>query len=175
MFASSSWKSSSLENIEFKYQNIKHSSHISGKFTAFPGLWYCYRNTSVQYPSKSYDETQLGSSATKNSVCKECLRESGLGPSVPTETFWWWLAPGLAFITRIMLHTALPLLFHRFFSLSRSPISNEQSGVVANSKHTLEWVHGVHACIRIAMGWVILRKPLLTFLLPALKMQYSLY
>jgi len=39
-----------------------------------------------------------------------------------------------------------------FFSLCRSPIWNKHSGVVANCDHTSDWVHWVHACIRIAMG-----------------------
>ena len=46
---------------------------------------------------------------------------------------------------------------------------------MANCDHTSEWVHWVRACIGIAMLWVTLRKSLLTFLLPACKMQFSLY
>jgi len=48
-------------------------------------------------------------------------------------------------------------------------------GVVANCDHTSEWVHRVRACIWIAMGWVMLRKSLLAFLLPVCKMQFCLY
>ena len=59
--------------------------------------------------------------------------------------------------------------------LCRSPMLNESSGVVANCDHMSEWVHWVRACIGIAMRWVTLRKSLLTFLLPARKMQFSLY
>jgi hypothetical protein len=68
------------------------------------------------------------------------------------------------------LHIALRSLFHCFFLLCRSSILNEGSGVVANSDHTSEWVHWVRACIGIAMQWVMLRKSLLTFLLPGRKM-----
>jgi len=62
---------------------------------------------------------------------------------------------------------------HCFFSFCRSSILNDHSGVVANCDYTSEWVHWVRACIGIAMGWVMLRKSLLTFLLPARKMQFS--
>jgi hypothetical protein len=51
----------------------------------------------------------------------------------------------------------------------------DYSGVVANCDHMSEWVHWVRACIGIAMLWVTLRKSLLAFLLPARKMQFSLY
>jgi len=62
--------------------------------------------------------------------------------------------------------------FHLTLSVS---YLKEHSGVVANCDHSSEWVHLVHACIGIAMYWVILRKSLHVFLLPAHKMQFSLY
>ena len=46
---------------------------------------------------------------------------------------------------------------------------------MANCDHTSEWGHWVHACIGIAMQWVMLQKYLLVFLQPARKMQYFLY
>jgi len=51
------------------------------------------------------------------------------------------------------------------FSLCRSPISNTQAGVVANSDYTSERFHWVPACIWIAMQGVTLRQTLLAFLL----------
>jgi len=74
-----------------------------------------------------------------------------------------------------MLHIALWLLFHCFFSICRYPILNDYSGVAANCYHTSEWVHWVSSCIGIAMGWVTPRKSLLAFLLPGQKIQFSLY
>jgi hypothetical protein len=62
-----------------------------------------------------------------------------------------------------------------FISLCQSPIVNEHSVVVANCDHTSVWVHIVHSCIIIAMQWVALRKSLLTFLLPAHTLQFSLH
>jgi len=48
-------------------------------------------------------------------------------------------------------------------------------GVVANCDHTSDWVHSVHACIGIAMQWVMLQKSLLAFLLPLHTIPFSLY
>jgi len=64
---------------------------------------------------------------------------------------------------------------HCFFSFCRSPILNDHSSVVANCDHTSEWIHGVCACIGIAMQWVTMPKSLFPFLLPASKMQFTLY
>ena len=80
-----------------------------------------------------------------------------------------------ASIQRVAFPFALWSLFHRFFWLCRSPILYDHSGVVANCDYTSGWVHWVRACIGIAMWWVTLRKSLLAFLLPAHKMQFSLY
>ena len=66
-------------------------------------------------------------------------------------------------------------MFNRVFSLCRSPILNEHSGILANCDHTSEWVYLVRPCIGIAMQWVKLRKSLLAFLPAARKMQFSLY
>jgi len=115
------------------------------------------------------------SSAKNISVRAECLRQSGRALSEPSETPRWQITLCPASIPRVALHIALRSLFHRLFLLCRSPILNERSGVVANCDHTSEWVHSVRACIGIAMRWVTLRKSLLTFLLPARKMQFSLY
>jgi len=108
----------------------------------------------------------LSPSSAKNiSVRAEWLHQSGRAPSEPSETPRWRITPCPASIPRVALHIALRSPFRRFFSLCWSPILNKQSGVVANCDHMLEWVHWVHACIRIAMQWVTLRKSLLAFLL----------
>ena len=95
-------------------------------------------------------------SAKNISVRAEWLRQSGRAPSEPSETPRWRVTPRPASIPRVALHIALRSLFHRLFSLCRSPILNERSGVVANCDHTSEWVHWVRACFGIAMRWVTL-------------------
>ena len=45
----------------------------------------------------------------------------------------------------------------------------------ANCDHKSDLVHWACASIGIAMRWVMQRKPLLPFILPARKMQFSLY
>jgi len=80
-----------------------------------------------------------------------------------------------ASIRHVALYIALQSLFYHFFAFSRSPILNDYACVVANCDHTSEWVHWVCACIWIAMWCVKLRQLLLAFLLPARKMQFSLY
>jgi len=93
-----------------------------------------------------------------------------------------WLCSGgsrfpttLVLIPRVTLHINLHSQFPRFFSLCCSPIVHVHSGIVANCDYTSEWVHCVRAWIGIAMLWVTLQKSLLMFLLPASKMQFSLY
>ena len=115
------------------------------------------------------------SSAKNISVQAEWLCQSGRAPSEPSETPRWRITPPTASIQRVAFHIALLSLFHWFFSFCRSPILNDHSGVVANCDHTSEWVHWVRACIGISMLWVTRRKSLLAFLLPAPKMQFSLY
>jgi hypothetical protein len=78
------------------------------------------------------------------------LRQRGHASSEPSETPWWWITLRLAAIPHIALHIALQLLFHRVFSLHRSPILHEHSGVVANCDHTQEWVNLVCSSIGIA-------------------------
>jgi hypothetical protein len=56
-----------------------------------------------------------------------------------------------ASMPRVALHIALWSLFRPFFTLCRSPYLNKHAGVVANYDHTVECVHWVHTCIRIAM------------------------
>ena len=92
------------------------------------------------------------SSAKNISVRAEWLRQSGRPPSERVETPRWWITPHPASILLVALHIALRLPFRCFFSLCRSPIINKHSLVVANCDHTSDWVHWVHACIRIAMG-----------------------
>jgi len=115
------------------------------------------------------------SSAKKYSVRAEWLRQSGRAPSELSETLWWWITLHPASIQRVALHITLRSLFHYLFVFCRSPILIDHSGVVANCDNTSEWVHWVRACIGIAMRWVTLRISLLAFLLPARKMQFSLY
>jgi len=114
-------------------------------------------------------------SAKNISVQAEWQCQSGCAPSEPSETPWRRITLRLASIPRVTLHIALRVRFHHFFLLCRSTILNEHSGIVANCDHTLEWVHWSHACIVIGMQWVTPRKSLLTFLLPAHEMQFSLY
>jgi hypothetical protein len=92
------------------------------------------------------------SSAKNISVRAEWLRQSGCAPSEPSETPQWRIAPRLASILRVTLHIPLRSLFRCFFSHCRPPSLDKHSGVVAKCDHTSEWVHWVHACIRIAMG-----------------------
>ena len=95
--------------------------------------------------------TYSTTSAKNISVRAGRLRQSGRAPSEPSETPRWRITPHPVSIPRVALHIALQSLFHRFFSLCRSPILNQHSGVGANCDHTLEWVHWVHACIWNAM------------------------
>jgi len=93
------------------------------------------------------------SSPVKNiSVQAEWLRQSGRVPSELSETPRWVITPHAASIPCVALHIALWSPFRHFFLLCRSPISNKHSGFGANCDHKSEWVHWVHACIRIAMG-----------------------
>jgi hypothetical protein len=94
----------------------------------------------------------LTSSAKNISVRAEWLRQSGRAPSEPSETPRWRITPRPASILRVALHIALRSPFGRFFSLCRSPVLDKHSGIVAKCDHMSEWVHWVHACIRIAMG-----------------------
>ena len=120
-------------------------------------------------------KTDRGTSAKKISIRVGWLHHSGRAPSERSETPRWQISPPPASNPHVALHIALRSGILRFFSLCRSPILNKHSGVVANCNHTSEWVHWVRACIGIAMRWVTLRKSLLAFLLPACKMQFSLY
>ena len=94
----------------------------------------------------------LLASAKNISVRAEWLRQSGRAPSEPSETPRWRTTQRPASIRRVALHIALRSPFCHFFSPCRSAILNKHSGVVANCVYTSEWVHWVHACIRIAMG-----------------------
>jgi hypothetical protein len=121
-------------------------------------------------------ETATSTTSVKNiSIKAEWLRQSGRASSELSVTPWCGISPRLASTPCVMLHIALPLPFHRLFSLCWSHILKERSGVVAKCDHTSEWVHCVHACIGIAMQWVTLRKSLLTFLLPPPQMRFSQY
>src|SRR5882757_9963997 len=109
-----------------------------------PGLPFC------SIPKCNHN--RVVASAKNISVQAEWLRQSGRTPSEPSETPRWRITPHPVAIPRVALHITLQSLFHRLFSLCRSPILNKHSGVGANCDHTSEWVHWVHACIWNAMG-----------------------
>jgi hypothetical protein len=115
------------------------------------------------------------SSAKNISVRVEWLRQSSRAPSQPSETPRWRITAHLVSIPGATLHIALQSLFHRFFSLWQSPVSNDHCGLQANCDHMSEWIHWVHTGVWIAMQWVTWGKYLLVFLLPVRKMQFSLY
>ena len=98
-----------------------------------------------------FNRKSITTSAKNISVWADWLCQSGRAPSEPSETPRWRITPRPASIPRVEQHIALRSLFRRFFSLCRSPILNNHSGVVAICDHTSEWVHCVHACIGIAM------------------------
>ena len=114
-------------------------------------------------------------SAKSISIWAQCQCPSGRAPSEPSDTSRCWIRSRLASIASLALHIALQAQFCHFFLLNRSHTLNDHSGAVARCDHMLEWVHIVHDYNRIAMQWVMLRKSLLTFLLPAHNMQLSLY
>jgi len=120
-------------------------------------------------------DQRLGASAKKYYVRAKWLRQSGRAPSEPSETPWWRITPHPASIHRVTLYIALRLLFHCLFAFCQSLILNDHSRLVANCDHTSEWVHRVRVSIMIGMRWVTLQISLLAFLLPARKMQFSLY
>jgi hypothetical protein len=102
-----------------------------------------------------------GTASAKNiSVQVKWLRQSGRGPSEPSETPWWRLTPCLASIPRVAVYMALRSPFRRFFSFCRSPI---HSGVVATV--TIGRNEFIGYTLESGLQWVTLRKPLLTFLL----------
>ena len=109
------------------------------------------------------------------SVRVDVLCQSGGASSELSETPRWRITLRPAWIQRIVLYITLQSLFHCLFMFCWSPILNDHSGVVANCDSTSEWVPWVRACIGIEMRWVMLRIYLLTFSLPARKMQFSLY
>ena len=113
--------------------------------------------------------------AKKYSIRVEWLHQSGRALSEPLETPQWRITLRPAWIQCVALYIALRSLFHCLFGFCQSPVVNDHSGVVANCENTSEWVHWVRTCIGIAMRWVTLRISLLTFLLPARKMQFSLH
>jgi len=113
--------------------------------------------------------------AKKYSVWAEWLHLSGRPPSKPTETPLWWITPRPVSIHRVALHDALRSQLNSLFVFCRSPILNDHSGVVTSCNHRTDWLHWVHGCIGIAMRWVTLWKSLLVSLVPARKMQFSLY
>jgi len=108
------------------------------------------------------------------SVQTEWLSQSGCALSELSETSRWRLTLRTQSMTRVALHSVLRLQLHHYLVLCLSAILNEHSGSVANGNHKSEWVHWVCTGIMIPMWWVTLQKPLLAFLLPTCKMQFSL-
>jgi hypothetical protein len=120
------------------------SSHLST--CTFPMI-YKINNTLAPTRCTIFQYT----SAKYISVWADWLRQSRHAPSEPSETPRWRITTRLVSIPRVDLHITLRLPFRSFFSLCRSLILNEHSGVVSNCDHTSEWVHCVHTYIRIAM------------------------
>jgi len=115
------------------------------------------------------------SSAKNNSVRKEWFRQSVRGPSERSERSLWRFTPRPVWIPGAASHIALSSQFHRFFLLYQSLIGNDHSDIVATIDHTSGWVHWALAWLGISMRWGKLRKPLLSFVLPARTMQFSPY
>jgi len=161
------------------------SSALPGWSLVLPGMSLVLRHVlkliTITLMELLYQSSEIpvslkaGPSAKKYSVRAEWLRQSGRGPSKPSETPRWRITPRSASIQCVALYIGLRSLFHCLFAFCRSPILNDHSRVVANCDNTSEWVHWVHTCIGIAMRWVTLRISLLAFLLPVRKMQFSLY
>jgi hypothetical protein len=91
------------------------------------------------------------SSAKDISIQMEWHRQSGLGPSEPSEASRWQLTLCLELIRCVALHIALPSQFHRFFFLCQSLILNNHSDIVATCDTTSEWVYLACTCIGISM------------------------
>jgi len=142
-------------------------------------LWYTahtWCNWHILSPSNGHQRVSLKpTSPKKYSVRADWLRQSGRATSEPSETPRWRITLCPVWIQGVALYIALRSLFHCLFVFCQSPISNNHSGVVANSDNTFEWVHWVRTCIGIAMRWVMLWISLLAFLLPACKMTFSLH
>jgi hypothetical protein len=151
---------------EYAYDNSKH---LATKISPL------YAHSGFKPRTNLATEVQFRTVSERRIISKKYFRPGGLAPSEPSETPRWRYTPRLASIPRVTLHIALQLMFHRFFSRCRFRILKERSGIVATCEHTLDWVHWVHAGIRIAMGWVMLQKSLFAFRLPPRKIQFSLY
>jgi len=149
-------------------KNIQPISTLT-KVWSFYHLWKATTTLSI-----NLSISLSNSLAKKNSVWAEWHSHSQRGQTEPSETSQWRILPCWALIIHVPLHSTLPSQFHHFLLLCPSSILNKHSGGVANCDHTLECVHWVCACIGIAMQWVTLQKPLLTFLVPACKMPFSL-
>jgi hypothetical protein len=121
-----------------------------------------------------YCGNSLLSTVIKITVRGECLSLSGPAPLDPSLTTSRRNTLPAVLIQRVAFHVSLRLLFYHFCSFCRFLILNDLSCFVANCDHTSEWVHLVCTWIGIAMRWVTLQKSLLAFLLPPLKMQFSL-
>jgi hypothetical protein len=123
----------------------------------------------------SYNQFRRLRSATNISFEAEWVHRGGRAQSAPSETPRCWITWRPASIQHIAFHIAPWSLFVHFMSFCQSSILTNQSAVVANYDHILEWDYWVWACIGTALLWVTLRKSLLAFLLPASKVQFSLY
>jgi len=140
-----------------------------------PVLWSIFKCASwVTMGVAPLAVLQWTTSAKTSSVWAEWHCHSGCAPIEPSETPLCRNTLLPVSIPCIAFHIPLEVQFGHCFSLFRSRISNEHSGIVGNCNHTSEWVHIVHPCIRIAMQWVMLQKSLLVFLLPGHKKQFFL-
>jgi hypothetical protein len=120
-------------------------------------------------------ESSRTESAKIYSALSEWLSRSGCAQLQHSETPLWQITHPPASFQHFAWYIAPRSLFHRYFAFCSSPIINELSTGLANSDHTSEWVHWGRACIGIPMQSVMLQKSLLTLLLPANNMQFSLY
>jgi len=137
-------------------KTIVEMIHLPLKCRHMEGLSFSGLDQSWQFPHTPNDEAGRSTSAKNISIWAAWLRQSGHALSEPSEAPQWRITPRPASIPPVVLHIALRSEFHNFFSLCRSPILNEHSGVVANRAHMSEWVHWVHSFIRIPMQWATL-------------------
>ena len=120
----------------------RRTSSVLKEDVVFPKL--LYSDSRCCQTCRRHSEACCWSSAKNISVRAEWLRQSGCPPSKPSGTPRWQTTQRPAPIRRVALHIAFRSRYHRFFSLCRYPIVNEQCGVQANCDHTSGWGHWVH-------------------------------
>jgi len=137
-----------------------------------PSKWFPILHTSPKGHTVAH---RLATSAKKQSNQLKWLHQSRFTPEVVSETSRQRITPCKALRRCVTLYFALQLQCQQFSSCCWSPNFNETSAVVANSDHTSELVHCVHAWITIAIQWIIGAKSLLALLLLVRKVQFSLF